>query len=129
MKNITLSNLIKVICYYNICSGIKDEQGKKTAICYLVPKNFDFSQNSSVPFHQVTFYRSISCVLLIDKSNESCRNCIKFERNALSTTTKALKKKRKKHCTSKDKCPNFTTIFFRMPKSSNSDLSNGKKRT
>ena len=34
-------------------------------------KNFCFSQNSSVPFHQLTFYRSISCVLLIDKQNES----------------------------------------------------------
>ena len=88
MKNITLSNPIKVISYYNISSGIKDEQAKKTAICHSILKSFDFSQNSSVPFHQVTFCYSISCVLLIDKSNESCRNCIKFERNALSTTKK-----------------------------------------
>ena len=29
MKNITLSNLIKVISYYNICSGIKGDQAKK----------------------------------------------------------------------------------------------------
>ena len=93
MKNITLSNLIKVISYYNICSGIKDDQAKKTAICHSVPKTFDFSQNSSVPFNQVTFYRSISCVLLTDTPNESCRNCIKFERNALSTTKKLLKRK------------------------------------
>ena len=96
MKNITLSNLIKIISYYNICSGIKDEQAKKTAICHSVPKTFDFSQNSSVPFHKVTFYRSISCVLLIDKPNESYKNCIKFERNALSTKKKAFRKKRKK---------------------------------
>ena len=50
-KHITLSNLIKVISYYNICSGIKDDQAKKTAICHSVPKTFDFSQNFSVPFH------------------------------------------------------------------------------
>ena len=80
MKNITLSNLIKVISFYNICSGIKDDQAKKTAICHSVPKTLDFSQNSSVPFNQVAFYRSISCVLLIDTPNESCRDCIKFER-------------------------------------------------
>ena len=80
---------------FNICSVIKDEQAKKPAICHSVPKTFDFSQNSSVPFHQVTFYRSISCVLLIDKPNESCRNCIKFERNSLSTTKKLLKRKEK----------------------------------
>ena len=30
MKNITLSNLIKVISYYNICSGIKYEQVKNS---------------------------------------------------------------------------------------------------
>ena len=66
---------------------------KKRAICHSVPKTIDFSQNSSVPFHQVTFYRSNSCVLLLDKPNESCRNCIKFERNALSTTKKLLKRK------------------------------------
>ena len=93
--NVTLSNHIKVISYYNICSGIKCEQAKKIAVCHSVPKTFDFSQNSSVPFHQVTFYRSISCVLLIEKPNESCRNCIKFERNVLPTTKKLLKRKEK----------------------------------
>ena len=90
MKNITLSNLIKVISYYNICSGIKDDQAKKTAICHSVPKTFDFSQNSSVPFLQVTFGHSISCVLLIDKPNENCQNSKKFERNAISTTKKSF---------------------------------------
>ena len=113
----TLSNLIKIISNYNICSGIKSQRSKKT-ICHSVPKNFDFTYNSSVLFHQVTFYRSISCVLLIDKPNESCKNFIQFERNALSTTIKAFKKKRKKYYTSKDKCPSFTN-FFRTPKSNN----------
>ena len=62
------SNLIKGISSHNICSGIKSQQVKKT-ICHSVPKVFGFSQNSSVPFHQVTFDHSISCVLLghIDK--------------------------------------------------------------
>ena len=117
MKNITLSNLIKVISFYNICSGIKDDQAKKTAICHSVPKTLDFSQNSSVPFNQVAFYRSISCVLLIDTPNESS---IKFERNASSTTKKLLKRK---------EISQTFTNFFRTPKSNNSDLSNGKQRT
>ena len=121
------SNLIEVISAYNICSGIKSQQAKKT-ISHSVPKTFDFSQNSSVPFHQVTFYYSISYVLLIDKPNESCKDSIKFERNALSTTKKAFKKKTKKYYTSKDKYPNFTN-FFRTSKSNNSNLSNGKQRT
>ena len=59
------SNLIEVISTYNICSGIKSQA--KKIISHSVPKTFDFSQNSFVPFHQVTFYHSISYVLLIDK--------------------------------------------------------------
>ena len=63
------SNLIKVISSH-ICSGNKSQQEQKQPfVIHSVPKNFDFSQNSSVPFHQLTFCRSISCVLLIDKRN------------------------------------------------------------
>ena len=70
------SNLIKVISTYNICSGIKSQQAKKKTISHSVPKTFDLSQNSSVPFHQVTFYHSISYMLLKDKPNESRKGCI-----------------------------------------------------
>ena len=65
------SNLIKGICRDKICSGIKTQPVKKS-IFHSVPKTFDFSQNYSVRFHQLTFDHSISCGLLIDKSNESC---------------------------------------------------------
>ena len=58
-----------------------------------VPKTFDFSQNSSVPLYQVTFDHSVSCVILIDKPNEGCKNSEKFEIIAWSTTTKAILKK------------------------------------
>ena len=82
------SNLIKVII-----SALElkvNQQKKKRNIFHSVTKTFDFSQNLSVPFHQVTFYHSISCVLLIDKPNKSCRNSMKFERNAFSTTKKSF---------------------------------------
>ena len=62
--NVT-SNLIKVTSSYNISSGIKMSTNKKT-IYHSVPKTYDFFQNSSVPFHQVIFDHSISCVLLIN---------------------------------------------------------------
>ena len=93
-----------------------------------VPKSFDFSQISSVPFYRVTFSYPISWVLLIDKPNESCKNSKKFEINPLSTIKKAFKKKRKKHCTSKDKRPSFIN-FFRTPKAYNSNLWNERQRT
>ena len=65
------SNPIKDISSHIICSLIKSQQVKNT-ICHSVPKTFSFSENSSVLFHQVTFDHSISCVLLMDKTNESC---------------------------------------------------------
>ena len=48
------SNLIKSISSHNICSEIKSQQGKEN-ICRSIPKTFDSSLNSSVPFHRVTF--------------------------------------------------------------------------
>ena len=42
MKNITLSNLIKVISNYSICSGIKGEQAKKNSHLSFSTKNFLF---------------------------------------------------------------------------------------
>ena len=78
------SNLIKVISSYNICSGITSQQAKNTFVIKC-QKLLIFFQNSSVPFHQVIFDHSISCVLLIDKPNESCKNSKTFERNTLST--------------------------------------------
>ena len=86
------SNLIKGIYSHKICSGNKSQPVKKT-ICQSVPNTFDFSQNYSVPFHRITFDHSISCVLLIDKTNESCQNSKKFKRNVISTTKKLLKRK------------------------------------
>ena len=89
----TTSNLIKFISGYNICSGIEGQQAKKKHLLLTVPKTFDFFQNSSVPFHRVTFDHSVSCVLLIDKPNESCKNSKTFERNTLSNKKKLLKRK------------------------------------
>ena len=77
----------------HIFQKIKSQQVEK-AICCSVPKTFDFSKNSSVPFHQVTFDHSISCVLSRNKANESCQNSEKSERNAISTTKKKLLKRK-----------------------------------
>ena len=82
-----LSNLIKDISGHNICSAIKSQQVKKN-IFHSVPKTFDFSWNSSVLSHQATFDHSVSCVLLIHKTNKICQNSEKFERNATSITKK-----------------------------------------
>ena len=72
------SNLIKFISSYNACSGIKIQQAKKEHIYYYVSQTFDFSQNSSSPFHQATFDHSVSYVLLINKPNEICKKVQKI---------------------------------------------------
>ena len=87
------SNLIKGTSSHNICSWIKSQQVKKPFRS--VSTTFDFPHNFSVPFYQVTFDHSISCVLLIDKPNESYQNSKKIKRNAISTTKKTFKKERK----------------------------------
>ena len=109
------SNLI-IVCIYIylvIVSALelKVKKQKKPFIIHY-QRAFDFFQNSSVPFHQVIFDHSISCVLLIDEPNESYKNSKTFQRNTLFKK-KAFKNKIK-YYTSKDKCPNFTN-FFRMP--------------
>ena len=50
--------------------AIKQKKLKKKHLSLTVPKSFDFSQNSSVAFHRVTFDHSTSCVLLMDKPNK-----------------------------------------------------------
>ena len=83
VKKNHLTWLIKGISSHKIFSGIKSQQVKKN-ICHSVPKTLDFSQNSSVPVHRVTFDQFHVCFYLIDKPNESCQNSKKNKRNAQS---------------------------------------------
>ena len=82
------SKLIRVIFSYYICSGLKSQQSKKP-FAINSTKTFDFSQNSSVPFHRVTFDHSISCVLLIAKTPKKLKEML------YPPQKKAFKKKRK----------------------------------
>ena len=77
---------------FNSALELKVNKQKKD-LSLTVPKAFDFSQNSSAAFHRVTFDHSSSFVLLLDKPNKNCKFRKKTERNALSTTKKAFKKK------------------------------------
>ena len=99
------SHLLKFICKRNIYSRIKSPQ-QKNLIFHSVPKTFDFSQNSSVPFHQVTFHHSISSLPLIDKPNQSSKTPKKWK--------KCLIHYKKQYYTSKDKCLNLTKFFKRQ---------------
>ena len=110
MKNITLSNLITVASYYNICSGIKGEQAKKQPFVILYQKLLIFLRISLLHFIKLLS----TVLLLIDKPNESCRNCIKFKRNALSTTKELLKREEKKIAPAKTNTPISQTSSERL---------------
>ena len=113
------SNLIKVISSYNICSGIKSQQAKKPFVIQYQKLLIFFSEF-------FIFDHSISCVLLTDKPNESCKSSKTFERNTISTKKKAFKKKIT-YYTSKYRYPSFTN-FFRMSIINNSNVSNKKQK-
>ena len=122
-RHLTWSNL-----YLVIISALQLKVNKQKKHLSLITKNFwFFFQNSSVPFHLVTFDNSISCVLLIDKPNESFENSKTFERNTLSTKKSFLKEKKILH--QQRQSANFTNFFrMRMPKINNSNLSNEKQK-
>ena len=106
LKNILLFNLINIIFNYNICFGIKVDQAKIRLFVIQWQKLLIPLKNSFCPFYQITFSLSNSYMLLIDKENESCRNSIQFERNAMATTIKNSKREKKKNI--------FTLILLKI---------------
>ena len=105
------SNLIKGISSHKICS---EKSTSKKTIQY---QKLDFSQKYFVPFHRFTFDHSISCVLLIDKPNESKK---KLKEMQYPPQKKLLKRKGNSITQAKRNAPNFTN-FFRRPKINNSN--------
>ena len=59
----------------------------------LSTKTSDFSQNSSVSFHRVTFDHSILCVVFIDEPNESCQTPKNLKEMPYPPQKKAWKRK------------------------------------
>ena len=89
--------------YLVIISALELKVKKKN--CHSVRKTFDFSQNSSVSFHRVTFDHSISCVLYIDKPDESCKAQKNVKEMPYPPQKKAFKKKRKSITPAKTNVP------------------------
>ena len=86
--------MVKGISSHNIYSGNRSQQINKNN-CHSLPKTFDFSQNSSIPFHQVTFDHSISCVFLIDNQKKAAKTAKNLKEMPYPPQKRALKKKRK----------------------------------
>ena len=77
IKNITLSNLIKYISTFNICSGVTNENAKSGSTLHTAPKIFNPIEDPGI--HETTFYRVNNCLILSKSS--TCENCLKFQKN------------------------------------------------
>ena len=90
-NNITVSNLVKVLSNYNICSGINDPAAAVSFIEHSVPKFFSLSSAdaSTSPLYQSKFYRHPSCTVLLPTDSTQCSHCNKAEIKEI----KNLKKK------------------------------------
>ena len=63
MKNITLSNLIKVISTYSVCLVVTQDDAKKSAIKQDIPKKYNQTEFNFHGTYQTEYFRSKSCLL------------------------------------------------------------------
>ena len=83
--NVTLSDLIKSIQNFSICSGVTDISYismTSSLIEHSIPKIFNL-QASSSPLSQSKAYRSSLCLIFVDEScNTECSACLKTKKKA-----------------------------------------------
>lgn len=91
-KNITVSNLIKIITGYHLCNGITAV--KNSYLSHTVPKIFSLSEfnAASSPLHQSVFYRHPSCAVFLEPGSSKCIHCIDAEKKELISLNKREKK-------------------------------------
>ena len=106
LKNITLSNIIKTLLNYYVCTGLSNSFAG-SFLEHSVPKIFSLTQENISPLCQTKWYRSPSCQVLNMLPGVKCSECVKSE------TTEKLSLKRKRDnmdVTCKTKCSCFLNI-------------------
>ena len=91
MKNITLSNLIKIISTYSVCLGVAQDDAKKSAIKHYIPKIYNQTEFNFHGTYQIEYFRSKSCLLL--SNLKCCENCTTNEKFFVSKSSKSSKRK------------------------------------
>ena len=89
MKNITVTNLIKLCEEYNICSGTKADLSSKLIIHSISKSSKYLSENEDdekplKPYENIVYYRTPQCsVFLLSKECENtCTSCSEFNKNS-----------------------------------------------
>ena len=75
VKNITLTNLIKVLSSYKLCSGVENEIAKKSSNPHAIPHNIKHC-NTSLNKSNI-YFRPDFCHILV-KNEQKCKICRKF---------------------------------------------------
>ena len=89
VKNITVSNLVKVLSNYRVCEGIKNRKVISSCNQHVAFKKIDPFMNN-IKSSENKIYRSSLCILL--SSNEICTKCLNFESNKVSQIKKMTTK-------------------------------------
>ena len=103
VKNITVSNSVKVFSNFRVCEGTKNRQVLSYCNQHVVLKKFDPFMNNGKSSEN-KFYRSPLCILL--SSNETCTKYLNFESNKVTQIKKmAIKQSATNLIPAKSKAP------------------------
>ena len=78
LKNITLSNIIKTLLNYYVCSGLSHSFAG-SVLEHSAPKIFSLTQENISPLCQTKWYRSPSCYVLNILPDVKCPGSLKSE--------------------------------------------------
>ena len=85
VKNITLTNLIKVLSSYGLWTGVENEIAKKSSTPDTVPHNIKHC-NTSLNKPNIYFCPDL-CHILV-KNEQKCKICQKFDNSCISKANK-----------------------------------------
>ena len=89
VKNITLTNLIKLLSSYKLCTGVENEIAKKSSTPHTVPHNIKHC-NTSLNKPNI-YFRPDFCHILV-KNEQKCKICQKFDNSSISKANKISKR-------------------------------------
>ena len=85
VKNITRTNLIKVLASYKLCTGVENEIAKKSSTPHTVPHNIKQCKSSLNKPNM--YFRPDLCHILV-KNEQKCKICQKFDNYCISRANK-----------------------------------------
>ena len=89
VKNVALTNLIRVSSSYNLCTGLENEIAKKSSTPYTVPYNI---KHCNTRLNKPNIYFRPDFWHMLVKNEQKCKICQKFDNSSISKTNKISKR-------------------------------------